>query len=266
MAKTERLFRVESVFGGGLYTGDARLGIRLSWREIRDIDLYSGGVRKVQEYRALDGTRREHRPFHPRLDYAMFCDLPEQLGFDFPREPGSRSNHKTWVGNETMQYGFTNESNNSPYPVNGQPPEQLALDVTREPVVIERHIQRNGRFTLSELIEHNLFSDLDDDYGLADETNNRPMPGNDGINAKITSAHRFAFRSLERMSAWLDRATPKQILECGAVIRVIDVRAAIHGKCQSIYHKRDVVKEFAIVPGELWRVRNQIPKVVNENA
>lgn len=260
MAKTERLYRVESIFGGGLYRSDSRLGTRLGWREIRDIDLYSGGIRKVQEYRSLDGTHRTHLPHAPVIGSLIFGDVPKQLGFDFPRVTEDKLSYNLSPLELNMARDYL--LGLSGCIVSDTPPEQLALDVTREPVVVERHIHRNGRFTLAELIEYNVFNDADTDPMLADASPNRPMPDKDGIDVRITNDHLFAFRSLERMSAWLDQAQPKQILECGAVIRVIDVRAAVHGECQSIYRKRDVVKEFAIVPGELWRGRDKIPQTV----
>ena len=275
MAKVQRLYRLENIYGTGLYQSDPRLGVRLAIDETYDIDLYRKGERREIEYRTISGERHIHRT-DCGVERIVYPDL-ESVRNEIKAEPtqlklylGTTTNPvkllKNMIGGfdvdftgETMLFGsreWRQEHKRQ------RIPEQLQLDVNREPVLLKTKLTPNGNKSLAYILEKNIFHS--DEYSFCDADECRPAPRDDGI--EYTQEHFFAFRSLEKLSDWLEGATPKDCLANGAVIKVLDVKEAIHGDCQSVYRKRDVVKEFAIVAGDLWRVRNQIPSTVIENA
>lgn len=271
MAKVQRLYRLENIYGAGLYQSDPRLGVRLDIDETYDIDLYRNGERREIEYRTLSGERHVHRTgrgvecmIYPDIGDDAASKMPVQLNLFLGVTVNPSRLLTNVIGGFDFDYNgdallFGSREWRQDYK---KQPVQLQLDVRREPVLLETKLTPCGNKSLAYILEKNIFQS--DEYSFCDADVCRPAPKDDGI--EYTQEHFFAFRSLEKLSDWLEGATPKDCLASGAVIKVLDVKEAIHGDCQSVYRKRDVVKEFAIVAGDLWRVRNQIPTTVRENA
>lgn len=263
MTKLTRLYRVESPDGEGAYQATETLGTRICIHEKRDIDLYYRGTRTKVEYTTHSGDRKVH-VYNPIADtefvYHNHHEPSPQLALDFgaplkkPRDMweiaaeaynGIRDiSQVDLVGlcMKNMTKGFDIEC----MPYNGVG-EQLGLDVTLPVTIVGHEITRGRDFSVAGLLElqhkgttNGLFA--------GDPNGNRPGGNEDDIKGGFTPGDDlFAFASLERMSAWFDGLKPADILDIGGRIRVMDVRNARVGKCQAVFTRRDIVKEFTIV-------------------
>uniref|UniRef100_A0AB39CCD9 Uncharacterized protein n=1 Tax=Pseudomonas phage RVTF4 TaxID=3236931 RepID=A0AB39CCD9_9VIRU len=293
MAKVKhtRLYRIESIYGDGLYCSNKQIGSRMGLEVIRDVDLYNCGRLKNIRYRTHGGEERCHNTMTGMIGrmpslMSIYGELPEtvkQLSLDLDTvppslmDPGPFANYMRSVLNvdpifqaefphpEPIEVlgGGREERRMIRYP-NGDevyitPWEQLKLDIRHEDKIVSTKLYKQGNMTIADLIEMEHYKETCA-YRFADADDNRPMPNRDGIEVpqhKISGDYLFAFSSLERMSEWLDGAFPKDILNVGAVIKIIDVREAHIGKCQAIYRPRDVMKSFTVCHTGQYNLRGK---------
>lgn len=244
MAKPTRLYRLESISGKGLYQGDERLGSRVYTRTIFDVDLYRNGELRSVNYLTRGGESKKYQPPLFGFDFVMPLESrSNQLILDLDWQPPKREDIFKQLGESMVTYpsygrGFSLAMEIDP---------QLTLDVTHErvPVAFETH-QGDG-LSLCEVIEQNFFPDGLEE-ALTEPTSARPMPAADGIVFPDGSHYDwyYAFKTPSGISNWLDGVTPQQCISCGGTVKIVEVRKAMHGKCQSVYREKDVIRTISI--------------------
>lgn len=293
MAKIIRLYRLESIFGRGLYQSDERLGQKVEPEIVMDTDRWFCGARREVEFTTRGGRTKVKRndcgpEYYASWYRALSNEVPEQLQFDLETVDwgtnvllampcfGMDLDGDTPRGMGTMGYfmpenGGRNERSmtaayaNMRYCIGSavlaeeRRVEQLKLEVTREPVAVRHKIHKGNPMTLINVLEKNLWDHSQD--SMAYSTVERPMPSEDGLKMTwedIANKYQFAFRSIEQLSNWMDGMPPEKCLDGGAVIKVLDVKAAKHGGRQSVYRPRDVVKEFTVVRKDLYDLAKSV--------
>lgn len=264
MPKSTRLLRLESAGGEGLYQSAAFLGSKLMHVQHTDVDMYQDGRRRLIEYRTRAGEKKTHYPARHPLTASMGIPIdldsviyatpkpprPLQLGLDL----GEPNESMDDLLNRLKERVLTGIFGSYVHPTLAYDSwrciddQQLTLDVDMPRRVIKHELLKGGNFTLADVLEMNHTQEYAQVFCSSGD--NRPMPREDGIRVKCdryrSQGYLFAFQTTKQMTDWLDGMTPTEVLNSGGVIRIVHARKAKHGRCQSVFRVRDVVKDIAI--------------------
>lgn len=250
MKQLTRLYRIENLWGNGLYQSNPNLGERVSFTEITMSEKYYFGQKKIVDFTDRAGAKRTYNHIREINHFMENGDgsipfnwntrsKPVQLGLAFADDVDITKYRAQFTLDD-----LNGRMKHQPILLTNQITEQLLIECTVPDKVVDHVMERLGSLTLMEVILTHLTGKHNNRY--ADACSARPMPNDDGI-SKVGGHDHFAFDSLEKMSSWFDGASPESLLACGAAIRVMDVRKVQRGGQQVTYKKRDVMKEFVIL-------------------
>lgn len=305
--KTQRLYRIETPDGKGLYQRSDHYGNTVDVVPLYDTFMYTQyGELRNRHFITRDGrdSRQIEKDYlgNINVDFSVFelagtvlkgarpsKDRPMQQKLMFEMSPEERKKILKQFGG----FGFDPDQTEEPakdersrtrirdyYQVewgtrtfadvtNDAMSEklQLEMDVDMPRRILGHKVQKGPRMTLADLLQLKCLPNEHREMWLSQSEDNRPQPSADGINldyAQLRSGgYHFAFQSMKQITDWLDGISPADVIRSGGAIRVMDVRKAIHGKCQSVFRKRDVVNEFTIVePGYRELFKEKVNEVV----
>lgn len=259
MKTLTRLYRLENMWGGGLYREEPNQGYHICKVDTYDVELYSDGLRREIEYVTHGGEQRVHRTdvvdYSSGQDYEAEGQICSQINLPFKDAPiihwGTQFELPELDMSSSMIQSITSRMPRFDS-VFDPPSPQLTLDVTRPAEVVKFCLQSGDPFTLADVLELR-------QNGVADErlvrrAGNRPMPQVEGFPEDFRGKYWFAFESLQALSEWVDGIAPGECLQAGAAISVIDVKKVIKGRKQAIYRPCDIVKSFTIVNTGLYEL------------
>lgn len=304
--KTQRLYRIETPDGKGLYQRTDHYGNTVDIYPMYDTFMYTQyGELRNRPYRTRDGrdsqqiekdylgatnvdysvfeiagtTLRGVRPGkdRPMQQKLMFEMPPEErkkilkefggFGFDpdLTEEPAKDERSRARIRDYQIDWGartyadVTNDAMSEKL--------QLEMDIDMPRRILGYKISQGPRMTLADLLQLKCLPNEHREMWLSQAEDNRPQPSEDGIDLSHSQlrsgGYHFAFQSMKQITDWLDGISPADVVRSGGVIRIMDVRKAIHGKRQSVFRKRDVVKEFTIVePGYRELFKEKVNEVV----
>lgn len=88
----------------------------------------------------------------------------------------------------------------------------------------------------------------------------RPIPSDDGFAVHHNKSRWFyGFKNMKQLLDWFEgKVSPKDLLDLGMVIRILDVAKVEYGYKQVRYRKGSVKKSFRLVSPEMLKLYNEL--------